>query len=440
MGPGMKKILLGSAALFFMGASLPAFATDMPMKAPVYKAAATPFSWNGFYFGGHAGYGWGDYTFVDNEIGAGTSKLKPAGWLGGLQLGYNSQFAPNWMLGYEADFSWSDLHDSGAMTAGQPTRTKVDYLGTGRTRLGYVIDRTMLYATGGLAWAHTKSTESAGALSQSFDEYHAGWTLGGGVEYAFAPRWSLKVEYLYADLGKNRIVEAAGERSEALKLNMVRAGINYRFGEPSARPMSMPVKAYAAGPDWSGSYLGVHGGYGWSDLDLTTVGLSANPKPRGAFGGVQTGYNWLFAPNWFFGLESDTSFALLKNTDTISVVAFKGKIDNFETIRARYGYVAGPALWYVTGGLAAASVRTVDAIAGIGDVDPLKHFHVGWTGGFGYEYMFAPMWSAKVEYLYADLGKSTEHISPVTTDLTMNTVKVGINYHGPVLERLFGGR
>ena len=88
IGAGMKKFLLGGGALVFLSASVPAFATDMPIKAPVYKAAA-PFSWDGFYVGGHAGYGFGDFNSVDNVfVAVASGHVKPSGLFGGAQIGY----------------------------------------------------------------------------------------------------------------------------------------------------------------------------------------------------------------------------------------------------------------------------------------------------------------------------------------------------------------
>ena len=108
----MKKFLLGGAAFFVLSA-VAANAADMPIKAPDYKAPA-PFSWTGYYVGGHIGYGWGDFDVVDANIGpTQTTHLHPSGWFGGGQIGYNVQFASRWVLGLEIDISGSDLRDSG---------------------------------------------------------------------------------------------------------------------------------------------------------------------------------------------------------------------------------------------------------------------------------------------------------------------------------------
>src|SRR5581483_7720078 len=178
----MKKFLLG-AAFVLLNASV-ALATDMPIKAAA--PAPAPFSWSGFYVGAHAGYGWGnldtsDAVFIPPAIG----NLKPGGWFGGVQAGYNNQFAPHWLLGGEIDFSWGDLHDSGTTTgAVLPIRSKLDYFGTARTRLGYVVDRSMLYVTGGAAWTHDKLSEGVAGAGWFDSAYRVGWTIGGGYEFA----------------------------------------------------------------------------------------------------------------------------------------------------------------------------------------------------------------------------------------------------------------
>ena len=449
MGRGMKKLLLGSAAFLLLSAGV-ASATDMPIKAPVYKAAA-PFSWSGLYVGAHGGYGWGKDRFFDGSIiGGETSNFDPRGGFGGLQIGYNQQLGgTNWVLGTEFDISWGRLKDSAlSSTIALPGTIKIDMFGTDRARLGYAFDRTLVYVTGGMAWSNNDVGLTGGAL-RNFDGYHVGWTAGAGLEYAFDPRWSVKIEYLYADLGKSKHLLLGGipESTNGLSLNMVRAGINYRFGNPVESRSAMPVKGYAAAPLWTGSYIGVHAGYGWSDVAYSD-GLAAQTSqlnPSGGFGGFQSGYNWQFAPSWVFGLEGDSSYASLKDRGVTSpgAVPITAKIDDFSTVRARLGYVVDRTLFYGTGGLAYSHQKIQETAGGVA-VSTVKAYQVGWTAGGGIEYSINLDWSAKIEYLYADFGKDRYRylgalgINPL--DLTMNTVKVGLNYHGPVLERFFGGR
>jgi outer membrane immunogenic protein len=436
----MKRFLLGGAVAIFGTAS--AFATDLPAKAPAYKATPA-YNWAGFYIGAHTGYGWGDYKMAD-PFGPVTGHLDPKGWLGGFQLGYNEYIAPNWVLGSEIDFSWGDIKDDGPSSpAIALLSTKTDFMGTARARLGYAFDRTLIYATGGLAWAHVKSTEFALLVNQfAPDTYHLGWTAGGGLEYALDPRWSVKVEYLYSDLGHYTQAVNGTSRRESLTLNTVRAGLNYRFGDSAPAASAMPVKARPAAWTWNGSYIGAHAGYGWGKFheDDPVFTVTTDLKPSGWFGGFQTGYNWQFAPNWLFGIETDNSFGSVKDNGTASPIAFTAvsKIDQFGTVRARLGYVVDRSLLYATGGFAWAHLK-FDKSTNTTNWDT---YEGGWTVGGGWEYAIDAKWSAKIEYLYADFGhRSDSHglaAAPLGTKLTMNTVKAGLNYKFDLADLLHG--
>jgi outer membrane immunogenic protein len=211
-----KRLLLSGIALAAFAFAAPALAADMPTRGPVYKAAPAPlFNWTGFYIGANAGYSWGD-----------AANLKPSGWSGGGQIGYNWQYAPNWVFGLEADMSGSDISDT--RIGGAPlAQSKIDYFGSARARLGYTVDRVMVYGTGGLAWAHDRANDGLVAA----DKEHVGWTAGAGIEYAFAPNWSTKLEWLYADYGSKTYALTAPTRIDPTD-NTVKLGLNYRFGGP----------------------------------------------------------------------------------------------------------------------------------------------------------------------------------------------------------------
>jgi outer membrane immunogenic protein len=435
----MKRILVAGIVLAAFS-SAPTLAADMPIKAPVYKVAA-PFSWEGLYAGVHAGYGWDNYKIVDaGTFPVQTATLHPSGGLGGFQIGYNGYLAPSWVLGTEIDFSFADIKANGITSPSVlSVTTKTDFLGTARARLGYAMDRTLLYVTGGMAWAHVKANEAT--LFFAPDAYHVGWTLGGGLEYAFDPRWSMKVEYLYADLGSYNNAVGGFPRSTELTLSTVKAGLNYRFGDPAPSASAMPVKARPVAWSWNGSYIGVNAGYARGDfhgIDPVFGGSAANLKPSGWFGGLQTGYNWQFAPNWLFGVETDNSFADFKQsgfTTGVVVVAANVKIDGFDTLRARLGYVMDRSLVYGTGGFALAHVKFNQT-----GVSTWKDYQGGWTIGAGWEYAIDAKWSAKIEYLYADFGRSSDVVfaAPRSTTLTINTVKAGLNYKFDLGELLRG--
>jgi outer membrane immunogenic protein len=440
----MKRFLLACTAVALCTGA--AFATDLPAKAPIYKASPA-YSWSGLYGGIHGGYGWGENRIGDSiALGAGvTQRLEPSGGFGGVQIGYNNHFAPHWLIGGEVDFSAGDIHDDAAV-GGTLIKDKFDFFGTARTRFGYVQDHWLVYGTAGAIWLQDKYRAFIpGAVTfTDSKQYHVGWVFGGGIEYAIDQRWSWKIEYLYAPLDRSRD-NAVFVRSWDPNFSLVRFGLNYRFADGSAPAAYMPVKAAAPRSSWSGSYIGLHGGYGWGKMDETLVPAAgtASLKPDGWYGGFQGGYNWLFAPNSLLGLEVDSSFGNLKDSSpfTLIPVAATGKIENLGTARLRLGYLVTPdTLLYATGGAAYAREKfSFTPLAMNTKVD-----HLGWTVGGGVEYKFAPEWSLKAEYLYADLGtfKDDTPVAAFTrhSDITLNTVRVGLNYSGPVIERFFAGR
>lgn len=174
---------------------------------------------------------------------------------------------------------------------------------------------------------------------------------------------------------------------------------------------------------WDGAYIGINGGYGWSNAGPS--------EPEGGFGGGQIGYNWQ-RDRFVFGLEGDFQGA------DISGSAFTDRGDTarsdmnwFSTVRGRVGFASGPWLLYATGGLAIADVNNRVSFVGepsFRDSETLT----GYAVGGGLEWKFAQNWSAKAEYLYLGLGDSTLQNTDGDT-LSVNndvqTVRVGLNYH-----------
>jgi outer membrane immunogenic protein len=225
----MKRLILTACAgLIAVAVASPSLASDLPRpayKAPLYTA---PFSWSGFYVGINGGYGWGTSNWSSTAT---AGSVKPKGALAGGTIGYNLQTGA-YVWGVEGDFdaSWMKGTDSAGtgVCAGIGCETKSTWFATGRARLGYAWDRWLPFITGGAAFGDIKMTPRTGA---SETKTKVGWTLGGGVEYAFMGPWSAKIEYLYADLGKATCGAATcGIDTEVTyKANIVRAGLNYRF-------------------------------------------------------------------------------------------------------------------------------------------------------------------------------------------------------------------
>ena len=272
----LRRIFLSSAgALALTGA---AFAADLPSHAPppVFVPPPPLFSWTGLYAGINAGYHWGgsSYNFTGTDTaggGLGTALNAGAilfpvargasGFIGGGQIGYNYQIN-SFVLGLEVDIDGATgrnsrvaFHDGdlGFVPIASANAQQLDWLGTVRGRLGWTpIDHLLIYGTGGLAFGQSQAAFSVVAPTAgpplfvfASSSANVGWAAGGGIEYALPANWSnwsVKVEYLYYDLGRTTssrayaYVDAAGAPQVSTVTgsirhngNIVRAGLNYRF-------------------------------------------------------------------------------------------------------------------------------------------------------------------------------------------------------------------
>ncbi len=231
----MKKFLRGTVALVALGATVPALAADLGArtytKAPAYMAPI--YNWTGFYIGGHLG---GAFSGDNNFNGVVTGNNNNGRFLGGLQAGADYQFAPNWVVGIEGQYSWLGSNNNGAIFPGGYVYTN-DQRGLGSVtgRIGYTWGPALLYAKGGYAFSDNRETVALAGVPVPFtlDRRHRdGYTVGAGLEYMFAQNWSAKVEYQYYDFGRSRFVTPAalvpfGDfRNDE---HTIKAGINYRF-------------------------------------------------------------------------------------------------------------------------------------------------------------------------------------------------------------------
>jgi outer membrane immunogenic protein len=269
--------------LIVVGVSSSVSAADLP-RAPYTKAPVAPIStWTGFYAGLNLGYGFNDPTvaYTPNDPTAaglfGTPGPQPSsynieGILGGVQVGYNWQIAPTWLLGLEADFQGSRIKGSASpsnFTAAVPlaarSEQQLDWFGTVRARVGFLAnERLLVYGTGGLAYgslhnsAQLATTTAAGVgiagafgvlcpggagvvcMTGSENKLQTGYTVGGGLEFAVWQNVTLKAEYLYVNLGTSSVTAFAinplGATPASFTANfsdfdfhVVRAGVNYRF-------------------------------------------------------------------------------------------------------------------------------------------------------------------------------------------------------------------
>ena len=204
---------------------------------------------------------------------------------------------------------------------------------------------------------------------------------------------------------------------------------------------------YAAPPySWTGFYLGAHvGGAFSSDNNFNGLGTGNNGNGR-VLGGFQAGADWQFDPNWVVGLEGQYSW-LSGNVGAVfpGGYAYTNNQRGLGSIAGRFGYTWGPGLLYVKGGYAYSDNNETVTLGGVPIAFAISGDHRnGYTIGAGVEYMFAPNWSAKVEYQYYNFG-SANFTAPAaliptgsfTTD--DNVFKVGVNYRinwtGPVTAR-----
>src|SRR5437879_3578276 len=202
----MKNFLVGTVALIALGASVPAMAADLAArpytKAPAYVAAPI-YNWTGFYIGGHVGG-----AFNGSNGFGGTSDNSDGRFLGGLQIGADYQFAPNWVVGIEGQYSWVGSNNTNVAfltTPGVTYNLNQKGLGSVTGRIGYTWGPALLYVKGGYAYSDYSDSLTLNTVPQAFalnSSHHDGFTVGAGLEYMFAQNCSAKVEHPYYGLHK----------------------------------------------------------------------------------------------------------------------------------------------------------------------------------------------------------------------------------------------
>ena len=232
----IRRFLLPVAAL---AAAAPAFAADLA-PPPVAIPAVPLFTWTGLYLGGQIGYAWGTDTLTVFPFGFGTN-FTPNGVVGGAHIGYNLQLN-QFVAGLEGDVEGTGI--SRNFSPGGPIyNTSVPVQGSIRARLGVAFDRALLYATGGAAFAGFDTSVTGFPGFDQNSTTRAGWTIGGGIEYALTNNWSIRAEYRYADFG--HFADATPNTfgfgsfvNHHETENAVRAGFSYKFdlfgGVPAA--------------------------------------------------------------------------------------------------------------------------------------------------------------------------------------------------------------
>ncbi len=253
--------------------ALAAAAAAALLAAQAAHGEEAEFDWTGGYVGGHAGLSWGQNRFYDAIGGQDTGEFSSSGYLGGIQGGYNWQI-DQWVFGGEAEGSASHLRNGQFGNAcgfnqfggfgfgstgsccfsqfgtnvfcGAPSGfgfggfgggfgARVEALGLFSGRVGYSVDRTLLFGKGGAALAHVKYVVNVpGVVSETPTAQRLGWIIGAGVEHALTEHWSIKAEYNYIDLGTDRVdvTSASGvtfSQDQSLQIQVAKIGFNYRF-------------------------------------------------------------------------------------------------------------------------------------------------------------------------------------------------------------------
>ncbi len=193
-------------------------------------------------------------------------------------------------------------------------------------------------------------------------------------------------------------------------------------------PMVTKAPYYVPVYNWTGLYAGINGGGGFGNSNWSALPSSFNTS--GGMVGGQIGYNWQFG-QFVYGLEADIDWTDIRGTSGFVGCGFgmcRTKNDFLSTERGRLGYAIDRWMPYVTGGLAVGDIRTSSPF--FTGIDQDK---AGWTIGAGLEFAIVANWTAKVEYLYVDLGNANCSFAcgfPAgnTVSLTSNIVRGGINY------------
>ena len=524
-----QQVQVGFSYKLFAGPEPEAPTASLIVKGPALadsgapgRASASPpslpfaMNWTGFYVGAHIGYGWGlndgSLSYATPGGLAGQSNLNgnaivfggggggyngdAIGVIGGAHLGYNRQF-DRWVVGIEGsvdptltrrspEISVPDLlaDPTGALGIGVTGTGGIwsQIQGSVRTRAGYALDRMLFYGTAGLAIGQFGSTFQLYGNDTNLAPFYAGdlrsvtrvgWTLGGGVEYAVNPHWSVRGEYRYTDfghMGDSPAQTSTGVLYTAdrhLDQQQVEVGVSYHFNGGATAPVAattsaanLPsLKGSAIQPppaSWTGFHAGVNVGGGWSInnnnstnfLPFTDPALpfgSAQPligggslpnllylpgdnsytnQTDGIVGGAQLGYDLQIGRSIVIGAEADiqgTTIASGHNGNYLTVLGSPfagGSVLLPLGGGAPVGNVGVP--WFGTvraraGGLVNPSLLLYGtggfAYGGL-DVAGISTTGAGWTVGAGGEWMFARNWSAKLEYLYMNpTGGSANAIS-----------------------------
>jgi outer membrane immunogenic protein len=241
----IAAVVLALSATAAQGADLGA---QPYTKAPI--AAAPIYGWTGCYIGGNVGGGWDrqGYTNVNPlrlpnfDLGSEGN----SGVVGGGQVGCDYQ-AGSWVFGAQGMFEAADLRGSNHVAPGPADlqfpnvfdlSARTSWVTTATARIGYaIVPQVLLYAKGGAAWTRASldyTITGQGVAKFTGAETRSGWVIGGGLEYLFAPNWSIFVEYNHMDFGAQTLNTQGDFFIEPIRvsrrIDTAMVGVNFRFG------------------------------------------------------------------------------------------------------------------------------------------------------------------------------------------------------------------
>jgi outer membrane immunogenic protein len=245
----MKKFLMGTVGLIALGAAAPASAADIAAR-PYTKAPpmiAVVYDWSGFYIGANGGWGsshncW-DFTTPGGAFLGAEGCHDATGGVAGGQIGYRWQSSA-WVFGLEAQGNWADLRGSNVSVFAPAftNRSRIDAFGLFTGQVGYAWNNALLYVKGGAAVTDDRNdvftTIGNVFAAGSGDQTRWGGTVGAGLEYGFAPNWSVGVEYDHLFMQDKTVTFTApggvffGTDRVRQDVDLVTARLNYRWGGP----------------------------------------------------------------------------------------------------------------------------------------------------------------------------------------------------------------
>ena len=366
-----------------------------------------------------------------------------SGFIGGVQAGFNHQNGAA-LYGIEADFAVATGNRNFTNAQDTSWDTGLNWTGSLKLKSGVVAGNTAMYLLGGLAIADYDDTFDDGYVAD-MGGTQLGYIVGAGIEQAFTPSLSGRIEATYSAFGGDTVTASTGEgpfRGHAQDA-AVRAAINYHFGDRG----ELGDGALAPATDWSGPYAGIDAAFAQHlgqrfDRVYFEDGGNYDIISFGGGAGVHAGMDFQ-SGNYVFGVLGDVAFYTNDESDSVSGYReIHSALDWMATFRTRAGVATGNSLIYATGGLALAGVElSHDDLGTPADSFDLDGTRFGGTFGVGVEHMINDGWSLKAEALYTRfLEKDAQNGQTCSSGLVTEpcemhgyddnvSMKLGVSYH-----------